>query len=70
MLNRYRFDVELKYVHRLLFTTVISLFNEMLSWIEYFIYSRTILETEIHPQPIFILGHPRSGTTVRRSVCV
>lgn len=41
-----------------------SLFNSAMAGVERLFYSRQIAETEIHPQPLFVIGHWRSGTTL------
>lgn len=51
------------YSHRVVFITFISLFNTIFAIIDWFFYHKAIEQQEIHPEPIFILGHPRTGTT-------
>lgn len=56
------------YWPRLIFLTFMSIFNSMLGLLDYFIYGREIEHTEINPKPVFILGHPRTGTTLAHSL--
>lgn len=41
-----------------------AVYNSAMAAAEKLIYSRKIAETEIHPQPLFVIGHWRSGTTL------
>lgn len=40
-----------------------SLINSAVSIFEYWLYHDKIASQRIHPEPVFILGHPRTGTT-------
>ena len=51
------------YVSRALFVTLSSLLTSPLRMWERVRYGRSVRRTEIHPAPIFIVGHWRSGTT-------
>jgi omega-hydroxy-beta-dihydromenaquinone-9 sulfotransferase len=64
MLWRLREDVDwFCYWHRLLFLTLMSLFNSLLALPDWILYSSAIQKEHINPRPVFILGHPRTGTT-------
>mmetsp|Transcript_13737 Transcript_13737/g.28814 ORF Transcript_13737/g.28814 Transcript_13737/m.28814 type:complete len:500 (-) Transcript_13737:2624-4123(-) len=56
------------YWPRLLFISFMSVLNSMLGLLDHFIYGRRIEEAEINPRPVFILGHPRTGTTLVHSL--
>lgn len=43
---------------------VFGLYNSTMATVESLLYSSKIKRTEIHPEPIFILGYWRSGTTL------
>ncbi len=64
LLFRYRFAVGPQHLHTAAIDTAVSLFNTTLGALEHLIYGRKIASTEINPQPLFILGHWRSGTTL------
>ena len=40
-----------------------SIFNTIVSIPDYFFHSKEIQKQEINSRPVFILGHPRTGTT-------
>jgi hypothetical protein len=56
------------YWPRLLVITLLSLLNSFLGLIESILYESKIQDTEIHPSPVFVLGHPRTGTTLLHSL--
>lgn len=41
-----------------------ALYNSAMAATEKLIYGRRIEQTEVHPQPLFVIGHWRSGTTL------
>ncbi|GAX82729.1 hypothetical protein CEUSTIGMA_g10155.t1 [Chlamydomonas eustigma] len=51
------------YFHRIIFLSIMSVLNTMLAMVEWILYSRHYNNQALHPEPVFILGHPRSGTT-------
>ena len=53
----------LYYAHRVLFLVSISLFHSLVGLFENLLYSRRVESQDVHPEPVFILGHPRTGTT-------
>jgi hypothetical protein len=64
LLWRHRFDVDwLRYWPRLAFLTLMSCFNLVGAACDWLLYSRAIARQELNPEPVFILGHPRTGTT-------
>lgn len=56
------------YWPRLLFVTIMSLLNSLLGWLDFLLYQTQIDNVRIHPRPVFILGHPRTGTTLLQSL--
>ncbi len=62
ILWRNRFQISPVFIPKALSITFVSLFNSPLHLIEYIVYSRRIKKQKVK-EPIFILGHPRSGTT-------
>lgn len=50
--------------------SMLSVLNSILAWIEDFWYNRqrVIDEVELNERPVFILGHPRTGTTLLHSL--
>ena len=54
-------QVELQYYPRVLFITLISLFNSLLAFIESVAYASSIYLTRLPEDPIFVIGHPRTG---------
>jgi hypothetical protein len=56
------------YWPRLLMISFMSLLNSFLGSIEYLLYESSIRETIPHPRPVFIIGHPRTGTTLLHSL--
>ncbi|MCW5319206.1 hypothetical protein GTQ43_38115 [Nostoc sp. KVJ3] len=55
--------IDKKYIVRALFIIFISFTGIPFRIIEKIKYGRKIEQTQIHPSPIFIIGHWRSGTT-------
>ena len=45
------------------FLSAMSVINSALALPDWIIYGRRISRQELHPEPVFILGHPRTGTT-------
>ena len=62
---RYRQHVDWRrYWQRVLFLTLVATFNSCLGLVEMVLYSKAVAKQPVHPRPIFILGHPRTGTTL------
>jgi omega-hydroxy-beta-dihydromenaquinone-9 sulfotransferase len=51
------------YWARILFITSMSCFNSAVSCVEWVLYGKYISDQPINQRPVFILGHPRTGTT-------
>lgn len=62
LLVKHRFTIGFPFLLKSLFITFISFFNIPFQLFEYLYYHNKIKATRPKP-PIFILGHPRSGTT-------
>lgn len=62
VLARNRFAVGFAFLPKALVITFMSLLNLPFAWIETLLYNKKIKATKV-VAPIFILGHPRSGTT-------
>ena len=58
-----RGGIDKAYIPRLLFVSLTTLLTSPLRLWEWIRYGRAIKRTVIHPSPIFIIGHWRSGTT-------
>jgi omega-hydroxy-beta-dihydromenaquinone-9 sulfotransferase len=63
LLARNGFDVDWRFVPSVTATTFISPVHSYLRWLQSALFSRAIARTPIREQPVFILGHWRSGTT-------
>lgn len=63
LLARGRFDITLNCVPNILTVTLWAPFNSLLYVLSEAIYGRRAEALEIAPQPIFVIGHWRSGTT-------
>ena len=53
-----------RYWQRVLFITFLASFNSCLAIVEYLLHGRRYASYPIHPRPLFVLGHPRTGTTL------
>jgi hypothetical protein len=56
------------YWPRLLFISFMSILNSIMGLLDHLIYGRQIESVQINPRPVFILGHPRTGTTLLHSL--
>ena len=56
------------YWQRVLFITLLSSLNSFLSLVEIYLHGRCIRETTVDRRPLFVLGHPRTGTTLLHSL--
>lgn len=63
LLRENRFAVSPAYWHRAAFISVTSLLNSWYAWREHREFGERVAATPVHPEPLFILGHWRSGTT-------
>jgi len=48
---------------RLLFLTTMAVLNTVLWAVEWALYAGRLRRTKVNPRPLFLLGHPRTGTT-------
>ena len=61
---RYRKDVNwFRYGHRIAFLSFMSIFNSLMSIPDYLFYEKKVHQQKVNSRPVFILGHPRTGTT-------
>ncbi|HRE83192.1 MAG TPA: sulfotransferase, partial [Opitutaceae bacterium] len=63
LLRENRFAVSPAYWHRAAFISVTSLLNTWYAWRERREFGALIAAAKVDPEPVFILGHWRSGTT-------
>lgn len=52
------------YWQRVLFVTALACVNSCLGLIESLLYGRAVARQPVNPRPLFVLGHPRTGTTM------
>ncbi|KAJ1627255.1 hypothetical protein T492DRAFT_842495 [Pavlovales sp. CCMP2436] len=52
------------YGHRVIVLTLSACFNSLLSLVESAVYGRQVAAQPIKDDPVMILGHPRTGTTL------
>ena len=60
--------IEWLYYPRAAFVTLLSMFNSILCLFEHFIYWDKINEVTLPDNPVFIIGHPRTGTTLLHNI--
>lgn len=60
---RYREHLDWRYAHRLAFLLCMSIFTSVVGCFESLLYGWRISRQALHPAPLIILGHPRTGTT-------
>jgi hypothetical protein len=64
LVRKYRGDIEyFRYFPRLVFLTVMSMFNALFACVEMVCYGSAISKTIVDDDPVIIVGHPRTGTT-------
>lgn len=51
------------YWPRLLFITCMSVLNSFFALCDWLVYGRAVANQELNDEPVFVLGHPRTGTT-------
>lgn len=64
LLARNRFAVSFSMLPQAVLITVFSLINTLLRWIETLWYGAAIRRTKLPDDPVFIIGHWRTGTTM------
>ena len=52
------------YWQRVAFLTLLAAVNSCLGLVEIALHGRAIARQPINPRPLFVLGHPRTGTTM------
>lgn len=64
ILRRYGTHIDwLQYWHRAAFLSAMAALNSLLGLVDSLLYGRCIAAQRLHPEPLIILGHPRTGTT-------
>ncbi|CAJ1957206.1 unnamed protein product [Cylindrotheca closterium] len=66
--KRWRQIDYLTYWPRVLMISLLSIFNSLLAIVEHLLFESSIRQTTPNPRPVFILGHPRTGTTLLHSL--
>lgn len=66
--KRWRQIDYLTYWPRILVISLLSILNSLLAVVEYLLFESSIRQTRPNPRPVFILGHPRTGTTLLHSL--
>lgn len=56
--------IEWLYYPRAIFITLLSVINSILGFIEHSLYREKIVKVTLADNPVFIIGHPRTGTTL------
>ncbi len=62
LLAKNKFAIDIRFLPKIIFITATILLNTPFQLYEYFRYNRKIKNTKV-TRPVFIIGHPRSGTT-------
>ncbi len=62
LLRKNKFAIDFRFLPKAFLLTIFSLMNAPIQLYEYRLYSKKIKRIQVK-QPVFILGHPRSGTT-------
>ncbi len=64
LLARNRFAIHITRLPMILIVSISSSQHSLLGFFERVLFARRIARSQIHPSPVFILGHWRSGTTL------
>lgn len=70
VLVRNRFAVSPRRIPMAFILSGLSLFNSSLSLLQYLVHGRRIARTDLVDDPVFVLGHWRSGTTLLHELLV
>jgi LPS sulfotransferase NodH len=69
ILRMHHKEIEFRtYWPRILFVSVMSVINSLLGLVDTVLYEKMIRSIELPDNPVFILGHPRTGTTMLHSL--
>lgn len=68
LLRKNQFRVHLPYLHRAAAITAGSAVNSCLGALENLLYGRAIASVTVDPEPMFVIGHWRSGTTLLQTL--
>eukprot|EP00041_Stephanoeca_diplocostata_P010785 m.172730 g.172730 ORF g.172730 m.172730 type:complete len:395 (-) comp18292_c0_seq3:101-1285(-) len=61
--RRNQIDFRLYWI-RLCFLTFMSIINSFIAFLELLVYGRAVAAAQLNNRPVFVLGHPRTGTTL------
>jgi len=64
LFHRNKISYSIKNISRLIFLTQSALWSSLFSWFEYLRYSKALKNAPIPDDPIFIIGHWRTGSTL------
>ena len=64
LLTRNRFAVEPRYWYIAAIVSNVTFWHMVLRWVQHGLHGRRIAETPVPKQPIFVIGHWRTGTTL------
>jgi len=70
MLFRNRFAVQPRYWYIAGIVSAVSTMNLVLRWIQHGLYGDRVARTRIDKQPIFVIGHWRTGTTLLHELLI
>jgi hypothetical protein len=68
ILWKYGRYIEIQYIPRVAFVSAVACFNTVLSTIEQLLYAYNIRRVQLPDDPVFIIGHPRTGTTLMHNL--
>jgi len=63
ILKENRYSIDFKYIHRVLFLSLLAANNSVMGLVEKLVFGSRINNSKMNESPLFILGHWRSGTT-------
>src|SRR5262245_5825925 len=70
LLTRNRFAVSLSHAYIAVIVTVVSIFHTLLRWLQSQWYGSKLDNVKPPPDPIFIVGHWRTGTTLLHELLI
>ena len=68
LIERHREIEWATYWPRLIVITLLSCVNSALAFPDWLLYKTKVDQAVLHPRPVFIIGHPRTGTTLLHSL--
>lgn len=64
IIYKYGHCIDMIYYPRVVFITILACVNSVLAIVEWLLFSQRIENVILPPNPVFIIGHPRTGTTL------